>query len=616
MELCMMKKLLIAYLFTLTNVFAGLPPTTLKGQSDTLKSTTFNFEVPNFQATSLNGTTKLFETGNSNELVNADFEHSTVDYGWSFANGTRSSSSSALSGKKALSVALTGAVEIYQESTVNAARKDGVQMVASVFVNSSDVSDLQLCSLKNGAEDKCTVTGGYVQGSGWRQLTVSFLGDSTSNGLKLKSTDTTGTVLVDQAFVGVGSPIVDFTPDMEYSAKISATGGIISQNTEFITSCTNANPIVCSLKSGVFTVAPACSAVIDYGGSGAVTVRVSAISTTSMSFERFDLNAGINNGGVMVVCQKQGADYKTSKAYVASGSANGLSAGSIVAVATASCPIGTISADGSAVSRSTYAELFSAIGTTHGQGDGSTTFNVPDYRGRFLRGVDGSAGLDPDKASRTAMNTGGNTGNNVGSVQADAFQGHEHTTETTFYGGSQQGGGSGNGNPIKTNGIINKAGYGTARYAAETRPKNAYVNYCIRTTAQNVIVGSFQGYNETPGTSRVETFSFSYGKTATTVCDSTGLVNTNQCAYLDQIGNNVTSVTRTGTGNYVLNFTKTFSKLKCSLHTLRNPTGLTFNALEGGGSCSSCSTRTLKTYDTAANPEDIFGTINCQGIPQ
>jgi microcystin-dependent protein len=48
--------------------------------------------------------------------------------------------------------------------------------------------------------------------------------------------------------------------------------------------------------------------------------------------------------------------------------------------------------DGSAVSRSTYSDLFDAIGTTYGAGNGSTTFNVPDLRGRVPVGVDGTAG--------------------------------------------------------------------------------------------------------------------------------------------------------------------------------------------------------------------------------
>ena len=54
-------------------------------------------------------------------------------------------------------------------------------------------------------------------------------------------------------------------------------------------------------------------------------------------------------------------------------------------------PAGYLLCDGSVVSRSTYSELFSIIGTSHGEGDGSTTFHLPDYRGRFLRGTDNGA---------------------------------------------------------------------------------------------------------------------------------------------------------------------------------------------------------------------------------
>lgn len=56
-----------------------------------------------------------------------------------------------------------------------------------------------------------------------------------------------------------------------------------------------------------------------------------------------------------------------------------------------SAPAGWLLANGQAVSRTTYADLYNAIGTTFGAGDGSTTFNVPDFRGRFPVGVDGTA---------------------------------------------------------------------------------------------------------------------------------------------------------------------------------------------------------------------------------
>lgn len=75
--------------------------------------------------------------------------------------------------------------------------------------------------------------------------------------------------------------------------------------------------------------------------------------------------------------------------------------------------------DGSSVLRASYSGLFTAIGTAWGSVDG-THFNVPDLRGVFLRGTDGGAARDPDRAARTAIATGGNTGDAVGSVQTNA----------------------------------------------------------------------------------------------------------------------------------------------------------------------------------------------------
>jgi hypothetical protein len=81
-------------------------------------------------------------------------------------------------------------------------------------------------------------------------------------------------------------------------------------------------------------------------------------------------------------------------------------------------PEGWLPCDGRVLTRAMYSGLFDAIGTAHG-GDG-TRFNLPDLRGRFLRGVDGEAGRDPDRMTRTAANMGGNAGNAVGSAQARA----------------------------------------------------------------------------------------------------------------------------------------------------------------------------------------------------
>ncbi|WP_245267736.1 phage tail protein [Rhizobium sp. 2MFCol3.1] len=88
-------------------------------------------------------------------------------------------------------------------------------------------------------------------------------------------------------------------------------------------------------------------------------------------------------------------------------------AGTYIDFAGATAPAGYLVADGSAKSRTTYARLFGVIGTVYGAGDGSTTFNLPDMRGEFRRGLDGGRGVD--------------TGRTLGSAQASQNLAHTHT---------------------------------------------------------------------------------------------------------------------------------------------------------------------------------------------
>lgn len=90
--------------------------------------------------------------------------------------------------------------------------------------------------------------------------------------------------------------------------------------------------------------------------------------------------------------------------------------GAVQYFATGAAPTGWLKANGALVSRSTYAALFSAIGTTFGAGDGSTTFQLPDLRGEFLRALDDGRGID--------------TGRALGSAQGDANKAHSHGGST------------------------------------------------------------------------------------------------------------------------------------------------------------------------------------------
>lgn len=93
--------------------------------------------------------------------------------------------------------------------------------------------------------------------------------------------------------------------------------------------------------------------------------------------------------------------------------AGGVKPGIIVPFAGAVEPAGWLLCYGQAVSRATYAALFSAIGTTHGVGDGATTFNVPDLRGRTVAGKDNMGGT---AANRLTAGGSGVTGTTLGAV--------------------------------------------------------------------------------------------------------------------------------------------------------------------------------------------------------
>ncbi len=152
-----------------------------------------------------------------------------------------------------------------------------------------------------------------------------------------------------------------------------------------------------------------------------------------------------------------------------------LPSGTVIAVASETVPSGFLECNGAAVSRSTYSALFTAIGVIHGYGDNSTTFNLPDYRGRFLRGWAHTNTRDPDKASRTAMATGGQTGDHVGSVQADDYKSHNHAVSPDV----RLEGGIGGAYVI-----VSGAGTTSLSTAStggnETRPVNAGVMFCIK----------------------------------------------------------------------------------------------------------------------------------------
>lgn len=132
---------------------------------------------------------------------------------------------------------------------------------------------------------------------------------------------------------------------------------------------------------------------------------------------------------------------------------------------------GFLLCNGQAVSRTTYAALFSAIGTNFGIGDGSTTFNVPDYRGCFLRGLGGDSASD--MYTKQAMGAPNITGQMNGSDNMWA--------DGAFYIGGSHGGGEHRGahdySTFYFDASRSSSVYGAA---SEIRPVNFAINYFIK----------------------------------------------------------------------------------------------------------------------------------------
>jgi microcystin-dependent protein len=227
------------------------------------------------------------------------------------------------------------------------------------------------------------------------------------------------------------------------------------------------------------------SSTISFNGSSFVTGNTSAVALNG----NLSLNQGSIGSNLIIYSRPRSAG--STGAVITENLNNFLVVpGTIVAFGGPLAPAGYLNCEGFAISRTQYSDLFAAIGTTWGAGDGSTTFNLPDLRGVFLRGANTNGRIQV--AGGTAANGGA-----VGTLRQDSFQFHSHSLQlnTTGYRSTQFNNqieclapatnqqnsdarqnsgtitvqtGSGSGVPIQTTG------------SAETAPVSGTVFYCIK----------------------------------------------------------------------------------------------------------------------------------------
>ena len=241
------------------------------------------------------------------------------------------------------------------------------------------------------------------------------VGCATANYI-LKSDGTTATCTVSPIFedgsgnVGIGTVLPNATLNIVGStafreASFTLVNGnnndIAVGNNTFITISGPTQPFaITGIAGGVsgrlLTLYNSTSQAMVISNENPASTAANRISTLTGG----DVLALAGNGGT---AQLQYSATASRWILISSGQSTNSSVppGTVLAMATTGAPAGYLICDGSAVSRTTYATLFTAIGVMYGPGDGSTTFNLPNYQGYFLRGLNNAAGADPDAATRT-----------------------------------------------------------------------------------------------------------------------------------------------------------------------------------------------------------------------
>jgi len=158
-------------------------------------------------------------------------------------------------------------------------------------------------------------------------------------------------------------------------------------------------------------------------------------------------------------------------------------AGTVIYTARSTAPTGYIEANGLAISRSTFSVLFAAIGTQYGVGNGSTTFNVPDLRGEFIRGWSNGHTVDPGRTLGSSQLSQNKSHSHGGSVTGSGAHGHNY--DRSAAGAGTEGGDQGvhdfntptavTGNGAHTHGLSISVDGGT-----ESRPRNIALLACIK----------------------------------------------------------------------------------------------------------------------------------------
>lgn len=368
--------------------------------------------------------------------------------------------------------------------------------------------------------------------------------------------------------------------DNVYSAEVTVTSGSVAkENKDFIASCTAAAPSVCTFNTGYFTTAPNCKSgnVI---GTSVQAAHVYNITSTGFSVEAWNTSTGSSVGSVAVPisCQKTGADYQSADAYIAS---NG-NYGPLV-----------------------YTPIFTGFGTA------SSVVCTESRDGSYLEmDCRFTSGTATAVEGRVSLPSGLTVASNITNATVFGNMGISTTSGNSYTVISSAGLGyvafgltnSGSGNGLS--GANGSAIGSSTNISFKARvPISGWTN-------SNLIAASLAGTPNFPGSTKVVNSMIAAYGTST----RTGYCTASPCSFLEQIGSNIASVTRSAAGSYCVNTSATYSKLYLESVTGDRTTGSPFTVLASIPSCLNCNQLCFRTLSAATEAgQDSYGNIKLIG---
>lgn len=588
-----LKILLITWSLTAQ---AGLPPTTLSGQSASTKPTTFSTKVPYNQATKLNGTESLIETGNENMLINPSFEAITGAE-WvciATACALTNTSSEISSGKAAIKIAPSaGAFQLYQNVNVpSGIQKQGV--VGILYNLPASCSTAVISSLVDGAIQTSVPSSNLIFDSKYHSIEIPITFGATSAGIQAQAVSgCTANLLFDAAYVKQGLGTQNLMLDNTYSAQVSAAGVVSGENKDWINgNCSATTPFTCTFNSGIFTVSPNCEITLNVDQTtGTFLSGITSLSSSSIIYKTQQSGVGPVAVSASIICQKSSTDYLASSANVYSQASANYDWTSYTPTL-----VGFGSPTGIDFKQRRVGGDLEVIGSFVNGTPTAVTAKISLPSGLS---IDANRVLGTQRTYLGALYRGVfNTTNSVPQIQMGPTPIVEDTpTSTTDVFFSYQTNSSASTFAISV-------GTGIAGVAGDTMVVRFTVPIAGWSNS-NVIVGSFAGVPAVPGyQGNVDTFSVSYGAgTIITPC-----ATSTTCTLYNQIGTGVSSIIQAGAGSFTINMSKTYVKFNCNANVFGTLIGLADPI-----SCSNCSTTPLVTRNTASSGQATYGTLYCQG---